>query len=124
MQAATRARDRVPPFFRALQEFGQQHASGRSDYDERIMINRAMRVQPDWADIESSWFETEELLESVTGIVGDLHDMLHAGGPGERARSRRASPRRRRAATMTGEQLRAGHLAASSARTTATRSAG
>ena len=61
-QIATRARDRVPPFFRALQQFGSDHSSGRNDYDERIMINRGMRVQPDWSDIEADWFKTEELL--------------------------------------------------------------
>ena len=45
---------------RALVEFGQQHAEGGGDYDERLQINRGMRVQPDWAGIETSWFETEE----------------------------------------------------------------
>ncbi len=81
MQATTRVRDRVPAFFRMLQEFGQQRASGRNDYDERIMINRAMRVQPDWSDIETSWFEAEELLTEVLGIVEDLHAMLLQAEP-------------------------------------------
>lgn len=76
MTAVTRARDRVPLFFRALLEFGQQHASGRGDYDERIMINRAMRVQPDWADIESNWFEVDEMLAQVNGVVDDLQAAL------------------------------------------------
>lgn len=76
MQAAGQARDRVPAFFRALLDFGQQHASGRQDYDERITINRAMRVQPDWADIEANWFEVEELLAQVNGVVDDIQMML------------------------------------------------
>jgi len=75
-QSVARARDRVSPFFRLLQDFGRQHASGRNDYDERIMINRAMRVQPDWADVETAWFETEELLAAVAGVVEELHETL------------------------------------------------
>jgi DNA polymerase-3 subunit epsilon/ATP-dependent DNA helicase DinG len=83
MQAVTRARDRVPPFFRLLLEFGQQHASGRNDYDERIMINRAMRVQPAWSDVEVAWFETEELLASVLGVVEELHEALTQADPAD-----------------------------------------
>jgi DNA polymerase-3 subunit epsilon/ATP-dependent DNA helicase DinG len=75
-QAVTRARDRVPAFFRALQDFGRQHASGRNDYDERITINRGMRVQPDWADVETDWFATEDLLAEVIGLVDELHGVL------------------------------------------------
>ncbi len=75
-QAATRARDRMPAFFRVLQEFGRQQSAGRSDYDERIQINRAMRVQPDWADVESIWFETEGTLAEALGVVEELHAML------------------------------------------------
>ncbi|MEK7693760.1 MAG: helicase C-terminal domain-containing protein [Chloroflexota bacterium] len=82
-QAAARARDRVPAFFRALQAFGQQHGSGRSDYDERIMINRGMRVQPDWADVEAGWFETEEMLAEVAGVVEELHEALSQAEPND-----------------------------------------
>ena len=32
-------------------------SSGRNDYDDRICINRGIRVQPDWADIEAAWFD-------------------------------------------------------------------
>jgi predicted DnaQ family exonuclease/DinG family helicase len=76
MPAVTRARDRAPLFFRALLEFGQQHSAGRNDYDERIMINRAMRVQPDWSDVEANWFEVDEILAQVMGLVDDLQAAL------------------------------------------------
>ncbi|HEX8952264.1 MAG TPA: hypothetical protein VF945_10495, partial [Polyangia bacterium] len=83
MQAAAQARDRAPAFFRALLDFGQQHASGRQDYDERIVINRAMRVQPDWADIEGSWFDVDELLAQVNGIVDDIQIALSQADPSD-----------------------------------------
>ena len=80
-EAVTRARDRVPQFFRVLQEFGQQHGSGRNDYDERISLTRGIRVQPDWADIEASWFATEELLAAVGGVAEELYAMLQQVSP-------------------------------------------
>jgi predicted DnaQ family exonuclease/DinG family helicase len=83
MQAVGRARDRVPAFFRTLLDFGQQHASGRQEYDERITINRAMRVQPDWADIESNWFDVDELLAEANGIVDDIQIMLTSADPSD-----------------------------------------
>ena len=83
MQSVTRARDRAPAFFRLLQEFGSHHASGRNDYDERIMINRGMRVQPDWADVETAWFETEALLAEVSGVLEELHDALTQAEPAD-----------------------------------------
>ncbi|MDP9238305.1 MAG: exonuclease domain-containing protein [Chloroflexota bacterium] len=75
-QATARVRDQVPAFFRGLQEFGRQQASGRNDYDERIQINRAMRVQPDWSDIETAWSETESVISEALGIIEQLHAMF------------------------------------------------
>jgi DNA polymerase-3 subunit epsilon/ATP-dependent DNA helicase DinG len=78
-----KARARVPAFFQALQAFGQEHAVERGDYDDRIMINRGIRVQPDWADIEAGWFETEERLLSVAGVVDELGAMLSQANPAD-----------------------------------------
>jgi DNA polymerase-3 subunit epsilon/ATP-dependent DNA helicase DinG len=47
------------------------------------MINRGMRVQPDWADIEAGWFETEEYLASVCGILDELGVMLAQVNPSD-----------------------------------------
>ncbi len=82
-QSAARSRDRIPSFFRLLHAFAQQHGSGSSEYDEHIMINRAMRVQPDWADVESGWFETEELLAETAGLVDELQAMLAQVNPAD-----------------------------------------
>jgi len=82
-RAAGPARDAVPVFARLLREFGQQHGTGGSDYDERIAINRSMRVQPDWADVEAAWFETEGLLSAVGGVLEELDAALAQTEPSE-----------------------------------------
>ena len=82
-QATTRARDAVPVFWRAIQDFGANHSSGRNDYDERISINRGIRVQPDWGDVEASWFATEDRLAAVCGALEEAHAMLSAANPSD-----------------------------------------
>jgi len=82
-ECVARSRDRVPAFFRLLQTFAQQHGSGGGEYDERIMINRAMRVQPDWADIETAWFEADERLGEVSGVLDELIAALADASPDE-----------------------------------------
>lgn len=82
-QATGRARGAVGPFFRELQAFGQNHAAQRGDYDERVMINRSTRVQPDWAQIESRWFEVDELLSAANGVVDEIIAMLAQVNPSD-----------------------------------------
>jgi DNA polymerase-3 subunit epsilon/ATP-dependent DNA helicase DinG len=81
--AVGRVRPRVPAFFRDLQTFGQQHAAERGDYDERVMINRGVRVQPDWAQIESAWFDTEEFIGGVCALIDELLAMLAQVNPAD-----------------------------------------
>ncbi|MEX0750290.1 MAG: helicase C-terminal domain-containing protein [Dehalococcoidia bacterium] len=83
VDAVQKARTRVPVFFQALQGFGQEHAVARGDYDDRIMLNRSMRVQPDWADIEAGWFETEEQLARVCGVLEELGASLSQINPAD-----------------------------------------
>jgi DNA polymerase-3 subunit epsilon/ATP-dependent DNA helicase DinG len=82
-QTASRARTAVPPFWQALRTFAQQHASERGDFDDRLTINRGIRVQPDWADIESAWFDVEEKLAAVAGVVEETIDMLAQVSPAD-----------------------------------------
>ncbi|MBI5289981.1 MAG: exonuclease, partial [Chloroflexi bacterium] len=72
-----------PGFWRAIQDFGANHGSGRNDYDERIPINRGIRVQPDWGDIEATWFATEEKLSAVCGVLEETQAMLAAANPSD-----------------------------------------
>ena len=72
-QAAGGARDRLPDFFLRLTGFVRQQSDRLSDYDDRLLLNRAMRVQPDWADIELAW-------EGVSGALGQVMsglELLH-----------------------------------------------
>src|SRR4029079_15318076 len=78
-----RARERVAAFFRQIQDFAREHSSGRNDYAERLPINRGIRVQPDWADIESLWFETEGKLNETLSMVEEKHAMLLQANPGD-----------------------------------------
>jgi DNA polymerase-3 subunit epsilon/ATP-dependent DNA helicase DinG len=82
-QAVGRARGRVPAFFRDLQLFGQHHVAERGDYDERVIINRGTRVQPDWANIETKWFETEETLGEVATLLDEIAAMLSQINPAD-----------------------------------------
>jgi DNA polymerase-3 subunit epsilon/ATP-dependent DNA helicase DinG len=106
-EAATRARDRVPAFFKQIQEFGREHGSGRNDYDERIAINRGMRVQPGWAEIEQSWFEAEDLIAGVIGGLDELTAMLLQANPSD-VLDRDAVAGEAADLHDAGEQLRAG----------------
>jgi DNA polymerase-3 subunit epsilon/ATP-dependent DNA helicase DinG len=82
-QTVTRARDTVPAFWRAIQDFAANHMQGRKDYDERIAINRGIRVQPDWADIEASWAATEERIAAVLGVLEEIDTMLAQANPSD-----------------------------------------
>jgi len=81
--AVQKARARVPAFFETLQAFGQQHAVARGDYDDRITINRGIRVQPDWSDIEAGWFDTEERLAAICGVLDEAGAMLAQVNPAD-----------------------------------------
>jgi DNA polymerase-3 subunit epsilon/ATP-dependent DNA helicase DinG len=82
-QSVRKARDRVPPFWQTLRSFAQQHANERGEFDDRLTIGRGLRVQPDWADIESAWFEVEEPLAAVCGVVEELISMLTQVNPAD-----------------------------------------
>jgi len=81
-QSVTRVRDRVQPFFESLRQFGQRHAGGNGD-DDRLLISRSIRVQPDWADIESAWFDLDERLAEVSGIVEEITAALEQANPAD-----------------------------------------
>ena len=50
-----RARQRLPDLFGLLPEFVRHHTSEEGDYDQRLLLSRAMRVQPDWSTVEAAW---------------------------------------------------------------------
>ncbi len=70
--AVAAARTSGSAFFAALQEFVDLHREeiGGSDaYDRQLRITSAVRVQPDWSDIECAW---EPVAEELTRIADRL----------------------------------------------------
>jgi DNA polymerase-3 subunit epsilon/ATP-dependent DNA helicase DinG len=82
-ESVRRVRPHLPTFFEQIRVFAREHAGARGDYDDRMPINRALRVQPDWGDIETAWFSCEEQLAQVSGIVDELVAMLAQMNPSD-----------------------------------------
>jgi DNA polymerase-3 subunit epsilon/ATP-dependent DNA helicase DinG len=77
-EAVERCRQRLPDFFMLLAGFVRQQGSGETDYDERLLLTRAMRVQPDWADVELAWQGSSDALASLLARLDDLVNGLQA----------------------------------------------
>ncbi|MCH7719351.1 MAG: gamma-glutamyltransferase [Chloroflexi bacterium] len=73
--AVDRARERLPDFFLRLSGFLRQQTGAGGDYDNRLLLPRAMRVQPDWADVELAW----ENLSATLGELLSTLQLLHEG---------------------------------------------
>ncbi len=76
--AVGRARERLPDFFTRLAGFLRQQAGSGGDYDQRLLLARAMRVQPDWADVEVAWENLNATLGQVLAVLEELHAGLQA----------------------------------------------
>ncbi|HXF50845.1 MAG TPA: helicase C-terminal domain-containing protein [Dehalococcoidia bacterium] len=81
--ATGRARERLARFFAALPPFMREHIAGESDYDETLLITRAIRVQPAWADLEALWEDASAALGDVVShlerLALALEDMKASG---------------------------------------------
>ncbi len=76
--AVGRARERLPDFFLRLAGFVRQQIEGAGDYDDRLSLTRAMRVQPDWADVELAWENLSATLGQVLAAVASIHAALQS----------------------------------------------
>jgi DNA polymerase-3 subunit epsilon/ATP-dependent DNA helicase DinG len=74
--AVERARALLPDFFLRLAGFLRQQLQGVSDYDDRLLLTRAMRVQPDWADVEIAWENVSAGLGRVLSALEPLYTGL------------------------------------------------
>jgi len=75
---AGRARERLPEFFTALAGFLRQQVRSTGGYETRLSLTRAMRVQPDWGEIEVAWENLSAALGQVVAAVERLHTGLQA----------------------------------------------
>jgi len=76
--AAERARSLLPDFFLRLSGFVRQQAGGPGDYDDRLLLTRGMRVQPDWADVELAWENLSVALRDLFGALQQIHTALQS----------------------------------------------
>jgi DNA polymerase-3 subunit epsilon/ATP-dependent DNA helicase DinG len=70
-EAVERTRNILPDVFLRLTGFVRQQSQGPNGYDDRLRLNRAMRVQPDWPDIEIAW-------DAVSASLGRVLSLLEA----------------------------------------------
>jgi len=74
--AAESARRSLPVLFDLLASFLLERAREEGDYNQRLLLNRAMRVQPDWPDIEMAWENLDAVLHDVVGLLGRIEEAL------------------------------------------------
>ena len=77
------SRQPVRDCFGALAAFMQQHTIEGFEREQRLLINRAMRVQPDWPEIEIAWENLRLVLNQVTAGLKQLEQSLAAPGAAE-----------------------------------------
>ncbi|MFQ6020108.1 MAG: ATP-dependent DNA helicase, partial [Dehalococcoidia bacterium] len=84
--AAQSARPRVGELAETARAFLRQHAAeggGSSDYDARLLIDRAMRIQPDWSQVEIAWDNLRLALTNVLRLLESLtQGLTEAEGSG------------------------------------------
>ncbi len=78
---STRARQAstaVQRFADHLQHFAKSHKTARSDagYAQRLQLDRRMRSQPEWSEIEIEWDGTAQLLAKLCQELHSLADLL------------------------------------------------
>jgi DNA polymerase-3 subunit epsilon/ATP-dependent DNA helicase DinG len=73
---AASSRARLREFCQACGQFLDDHAMEGGEYEQRLHLNRAMRVQPDWPRVEMAWEnlklvlgETAAALERLLGLL-------------------------------------------------------
>ena len=77
--AVGRARERLPDLFGLLPAFVRDHTSEGSDYDQRLLLSRAMRVQPDWSAVEAAWENVDLALQQVEVALAEVQQVLEGG---------------------------------------------
>jgi DNA polymerase-3 subunit epsilon/ATP-dependent DNA helicase DinG len=77
--AVERARQRLPELFGLLPDFVRHHTSEEGDYDQRLLLSRAMRIQPDWSTVEAAWENLDLALQQVEVALADVGEALDGG---------------------------------------------
>ncbi len=76
-RAAAAARPRVAEMSGQLGGFLQEHASADAGGGKQpLLLNRAMRVQPDWSRVEIAWENLRLVLRDLTSLLEELAQAL------------------------------------------------
>ncbi len=66
-------------FFGVLGDFLREHSPRRGDYDQRLRLNSALRVQPAWSDVEIIWddlsAQLQPIIDALEQLCGTLDDL-------------------------------------------------
>jgi DNA polymerase-3 subunit epsilon/ATP-dependent DNA helicase DinG len=81
--AAEGARRALPVLFDLLSSFLFDRAAEQGDFDPRLLLNRAMRVQPDWSNVEVAWENVDASLGRLSGLLAHLNESVAADGSGD-----------------------------------------
>ena len=79
-RAVERARVMLPEFFLRLAGFLRQQSRDEGTQNERLLLTRAIRVQPDWGEVELAWENLSASLADVFSAVDQLQFALQAPG--------------------------------------------
>jgi predicted DnaQ family exonuclease/DinG family helicase len=82
-QRAAAARGPLRECFGALSVFMREHTINGLEREQRLLINRSMRVQPDWPDIEMAWENLRLALGEIAAALGQIQESLSAPGAAE-----------------------------------------
>jgi DNA polymerase-3 subunit epsilon/ATP-dependent DNA helicase DinG len=80
VRRANGSRQPLGDFFRGLGAFMREHTIEAIERDQRLLLNRGMRVQPDWPDIELAWENLRLALQQVLMGVAQCQESLNAPG--------------------------------------------
>ncbi len=63
----------VKVLFETLTVFIAEHGGARGQYDHRLRLTRALRIQPEWEGVENAW---NELAERMERSIADLERLI------------------------------------------------
>jgi ATP-dependent DNA helicase DinG len=74
-------------FFTILGDFLREHSPQRGDYDQRLRLTSALRIQPAWSDVEIAWdnlaAQLHPILADLESLCGGLAELDGAAGCGD-----------------------------------------
>src|SRR5581483_6908292 len=79
LETANRVRARARDPFRLLEALLRERAAVEGESDERMLITRAVRVQPVWSDVQIAAEELHAAIGALLSLLEDLRAILETG---------------------------------------------